>query len=579
MIHYASFRYDGENYLAAGETENYLAVFVETSPGQYVRNGKTRWPSWAKFMHGDVDNYEEGSVSDIEELERRYGAFVPAGRAVISERRDVSRWTDNPFTPSDASPELLEWYDKRDEAIRVWRETGDDTMAIEIGLFPSKEEEKELEEEEMEANEEPGSQMSALNDLEADPNFTQLRKMLAEFDALELLGVSRDEETHSDVLAWLLNPREKHLMGDHFLKKFFLETKVATVEQLRDTDWSNTEVQREWHHVVDGEAGRLDILVLNEDAEFACAIENKVFSGEHSEQLTRYRKALKHNYGRFQRSHMFLTRHGDLAKLAEEQKSWTPVDYGTVLRLVEETEETLDRGQGLENDKVLVFLRQYATTLRRRIVPETEMRRSANNLYLRHREAIDLIVKQKEAHIADLSRICREVTEKETCWELIGEREGGKLLCFVEPSWKHYEALQTGTNLGKQSDSLLVLDFDFRKFGEVTLILTMMDGSDDDVRKSLYARTQGKHPRVFDHRGDWRGGSYRKSTIRLYASEPILSGNIFIQGDRASWHDAIVRRVSEFAENELKDMNEIILASLKEIEGKIEYQPAPKEST
>ena len=57
------------------------------------------------------------------------------------EHRDVSRWTDNPFTPPNASPELLEWYDKRDKAIRIWRKTGDDTMAIEIGLFPSKEEE------------------------------------------------------------------------------------------------------------------------------------------------------------------------------------------------------------------------------------------------------------------------------------------------------------------------------------------------------------------------------------------------------------------------------------------------------
>ena len=65
-----------------------------------------------------------------------------------SEHRDVSRWTDNPFTPPNASPELLEWYDKRDEAIRIWRETGDDTMAIEIGLFPSREEEKDLEERE-----------------------------------------------------------------------------------------------------------------------------------------------------------------------------------------------------------------------------------------------------------------------------------------------------------------------------------------------------------------------------------------------------------------------------------------------
>ncbi len=52
-----------------------------------------------------------------------------------------SRWTDNPFQPPNASPELLEWYEKRDRAIRIWRETGDDSMAIEIGLFPSPEEE------------------------------------------------------------------------------------------------------------------------------------------------------------------------------------------------------------------------------------------------------------------------------------------------------------------------------------------------------------------------------------------------------------------------------------------------------
>lgn len=52
-----------------------------------------------------------------------------------------SRWTDNPFQPPNASPELLEWYEKRDRAIQIWRETGDDSMAIEIGLFPSPEEE------------------------------------------------------------------------------------------------------------------------------------------------------------------------------------------------------------------------------------------------------------------------------------------------------------------------------------------------------------------------------------------------------------------------------------------------------
>ena len=560
MIHYASIRYDGENYLAAGVVEDYLAVFVKRPDGQYVRHGQTRWPSWSKFMHGEVDNYEEGSVSDLGELERRFGTISPDGRDVIIEDMRNSRWTDNPFQPPNASPELLEWYAKRDEAIRIWRETGDATMTIEIGLFPSREEEEELEG--VEANKSM-TQIQALEELDADPDLTQLGEMLAEFDALELLGVSGDEETHSDVLAWLLNPRENHLMGDHFLKKFLLETKAATPEQVRDKDWSNTEVRREWHNVVDGETGFLDILVLNVDEDFACAIENKIFSGEHSEQLTRYRKALERHYRKYHRSHVFLTRHGDLAELAVEQESWTPVNYGTILQLVEETlEHWGDRG----TEEAMSFLRQYSTTLRRRIVPETEMRRIANNLYLRHREVIDLIVDQKEAHIADLSRICREVTEKETCWELIGERTGGKLLCFVEPSWKRPWALRTGTHLGKQSDSLLVLDFDFRKFGEVRLLLTMMEGSDQKIRESLYAMTQGEHPGVFDHRGDRRGGTYRTTTIRLYASEPILSGAAFMEGDRATWRDAIAKRVSKLAKKEVPEMNDIILASLSEVE-------------
>ena len=65
----------------------------------------------------------------------------------MTERTADSRWTDSPFQPTNASPELLEWYEKRDEAIQIWRETGDETMAIEIGLFPTPEEEAEVERE------------------------------------------------------------------------------------------------------------------------------------------------------------------------------------------------------------------------------------------------------------------------------------------------------------------------------------------------------------------------------------------------------------------------------------------------
>lgn len=51
---------------------------------------------------------------------------------------DKSRFSDDsPFLPPQNKQER-EWMCKRDEATRIWRETGDDSMAIEIGLFPKK---------------------------------------------------------------------------------------------------------------------------------------------------------------------------------------------------------------------------------------------------------------------------------------------------------------------------------------------------------------------------------------------------------------------------------------------------------
>ena len=424
------------------------------------------------------------------------------------------------------------------------------------------------------------TQIQALEALQSDPDLKHLEEMLAEFDALELLGVSRSEEKHSDVLAWLLDPRENHLMDDLFLRNFLLETNAVTTEQIRGKDWSNTEVQREWPNVVDGDIGRLDILVLNVDEKFACAIENKVFSEEHGNQLTRYRKALERQYPTptYHRSYLFLTRHGTLAELAEERKHWHSTDYGMILRLIE---EILEHWGGRGTEGIMAFLRQYQKTLRRRIVPETETRRIANNLYLRHKKAIDLIVDQKSAHIADLSRICEEVTRQKTNWDLIGEREKGELLGFADPTWKNHCLLQSGKTsaLGEQSDSLLVLDFDFREFGKVRLLLTIMYGSDEDVRMSLFRKTKERHPDIFDHRDHWNKGKYSKDTVRLYASEPILSSQVFFEGDRVAWRAAIERRVSNFVENEYPKISEIILDSLKEIEKELGYQPALTEGT
>ena len=416
-----------------------------------------------------------------------------------------------------------------------------------------------------------GDRIRILRELEADRRLARLGRMLSEFDAFAYLGVSRSEGTHSKILAWLLNPREKHSMGDFFLKEFLIETKIAA-EETRDQDWSETRVRREWRNEFDGEIGFLDILVFNSSARFVCGIENKVFSGEHSDQLRRYRQALCREFREFTRSHIFVTRDGTVPIRAEERKWWTSVGYGTILQLVE---KAIERGKVRGNDETSAFLEQYATTLRRRIVPDSELRRTANRLYLQHREAINLIVDEKESHIAELKQICRQALEGHGNWTIVGERAKGELLGFTEFDWRRFDVFNTGTALPKgHPPDLLLLDFDFRKFGVVRLLLTIMTGANEDVRESLYEMTQGRHPAIFDYRGDERGGLYRALTIRLYSSGPILSESDFMDGDRSHWSKKVNTWLSDFAVSEFPEMNRIILESLQRIDREPGSRPA-----
>ena len=416
------------------------------------------------------------------------------------------------------------------------------------------------------------TQVSALKRFAEDnTDLERLEEMLARFDAFAFQGVSGSEKIHSDILAWLLDPGGTHSAGGLFLTRFLLETGEATGEQIRTIDWSNTIVQREWRNVVDGATGFLDILILNAGAKFACAIENKVFSGEHSEQLTGYRRALEDTYFAYRRSHLFLSRQGTSPERPEERKFWKPVDYGTILRLVE---KALDDGVGDGDEEVMAFLRQYATTLRRRILPNIEIKQMASRIYLQHREAIDLINSHKEAYIDDLREICQKVMRCQEGWELIGEHGGKKLLGFIHTWWKESRLFRTGTGWQPQTDSLLVLDFDFRVIGQVTLILTMSSGNiEDDVRKKLYDKTRGQHPGIFDHRGSPNGG-YQANFIRLYASGPILMQSDIINGDRASWGCRVMEWVSEFMKNEYPEMNRTIRDSFREIEAELGHRKA-----
>ena len=185
-----------------------------------------------------------------------------------------------------------------------------------------------------------------------------------EVDVFGTLRLDGLESFHSDFLAWLLWPGGNHGLDDYFLREFLAE--IAAARAVRAGARMSTTVRREQYLELDGESGRLDICILNEQARFLCAVENKVWSPESGSQLAFYRKALKALYSGYTIRLVFLTPRGDSPEDEMEWDHWTTIDYSRILQILRWTIE--EKGTSVHQD-VAATLRQYGITLRRNIVP------------------------------------------------------------------------------------------------------------------------------------------------------------------------------------------------------------------
>lgn len=109
---------------------------------------------------------------------------------------------------------------------------------------------------------------------------------MSEFNIFEAIGGVRQELPHSNVLAFLLNPRENHGLGDHFLKG--LLKKISSDRNFDDRNLQETIVWREWQNI--------DILLFNKMAKLVVAIENKIGSGTSDIQLGSYEEIIRTNF-------------------------------------------------------------------------------------------------------------------------------------------------------------------------------------------------------------------------------------------------------------------------------------------
>src|SRR5262245_46661972 len=118
-----------------------------------------------------------------------------------------------------------------------------------------------------------------------NPDLERLELQIAEFNLFEAIGMIQQEIRHSHFLAMLLDPSGNHGLDDLFLKRLLMSAVRDSSAELRAIDLdlmdlSSATVQREWQTI--------DILITDQTNNLVCIIENKLFTGEHDNQLHRY---------------------------------------------------------------------------------------------------------------------------------------------------------------------------------------------------------------------------------------------------------------------------------------------------
>ena len=421
----------------------------------------------------------------------------------------------------------------------------------------------------MQTGSENTATLQALRDFVANPDLAELQRLIAEqksqpgeFDLFEVIRprLWEYEDVHSNVLAWLLNPSESHGVGDYFLRNFLMTTVTqaesrgigtAASVHITKADWSDTAVHRERNYI--------DILLVNRSNGLACAIENKIFAPEGIDskgysQLTWYREVLERDYPTCTRHHVFLSPQGTLPAQDKERGFWIPENYTTVRQLVK---QTLASNADSIGEDVRVFLRQYATMLRRKIVPELgEVQQLARQIYLQNRDVMERISQYKPDYAAETRQQLIEAVQQQG-WEI--DLRYGPYFRFRPRDWDNYSALETGREF---SGSKALLRFQFGNDNDsTTLQLALYHGDDESIRRSIYEYTR-KYPELFNE----GASEFQENVLVLHTRTYRLE-----EWDLANWDDPsvmgkIMAWVVEFAENEFPAMNEVIIKCLREYE-------------
>jgi hypothetical protein len=311
-----------------------------------------------------------------------------------------------------------------------------------------------------------------------NPNLDQLETLIAEFNIFESMGVVRQELRHSDFLAFLLNPSEKHGLGDRFLKRFLMRVLSVADEppispiHINITDFSGASVERETQNI--------DILIHDADSGLVCIIENKVFSDEHSNQLARYYQIAQRRYPNATAIiPVFLTPDGIAAQ--DEDSPYIRFSYGEVADIIDQIREA--RASMLGAD-VNTMMRHYVTMLRRHIVSDSDIAELCQQIYRTHKNAIDLIIEHMPDLRQEMANYLAGMVRAQPKFVLI--RHTKSFVNFVLPSWQDIPEFNLSDGWPGTSAGLSVEFVPAQNQLILLLVIAPVKDQDQHVREAIF---------------------------------------------------------------------------------------------
>lgn len=211
----------------------------------------------------------------------------------------------------------------------------------------------------------------------------QLLPWTGKVNIFDVLKISKVEIRHSNMLSWLLDANENHGLGDKFIKALFRmivnNNSKHNVFDMLLLDY--------YSFIIFRECKNIDILLISKKEKVLVAIENKVRSHEHNNQLDRYRTILDKEYGDYKKIFLFLTPDGEEPS---DSENWEVITYQ---ELVDELEMIIQNVELLPDAELMI--RNYIDIIRRDIVEDQELVDICNKIYEKHKRALDLIFENK----------------------------------------------------------------------------------------------------------------------------------------------------------------------------------------